>query len=58
MGFASRKVSTTAGRMSVQHSDTSSMLMPEKLPADQLCRFTMSASFANVIRKSVTEDVM
>ena len=32
---------------------TLSQVMPEKLPIDQLCRFTMSASSAKVTTKSV-----
>ena len=35
-----------------------SQLMPEKLPMDQLCRFTISASSAKVTIKSVTAEQM
>ena len=35
---------------------TFSMFMPEKLPIDQLCRFTMFASSAKVTASSVTEE--
>ena len=31
-------------------------VIPEKLPRDQLCRFTISASSANVTTKSVTAE--
>ena len=36
-------------------NDTLTLLhvMPLKLPSDQLCRFTMSESFANVMMSSV-----
>ena len=37
---------------------TSSHEVPEKLPFDQLCRFTMLASSAKVIMKSVMAEQM
>ena len=37
---------------------TLSQVMPEKLPLDQLCRFTMSESSANVTTKSVIAEQM
>ena len=33
-------------------------VMPEKLPKDQWCRFTMLASSAKVMTKSVTAEQM
>ena len=43
----------TAAATTAVITRTLSQLMPEKLPIDQLCRFTISASLANVTTKSV-----
>ena len=44
--------------ISTAATTTPSQLVPEKLPSDQPCRFTISASSAKVMIKSVTAEQM
>ena len=56
MGFDIRKVRIMQIRTTTAARYTLSQLIPEKLPIDQLCRFTILESSAKVITKSVTAE--
>ena len=58
MGLESRKVPRRVRPTTRDMTFTFSQPMPEKLPRDQLWRFTMSASWAKVTTKSVTAEQM
>ena len=53
MGLAMRNVAPPVMPTTVAATPTLLQFMPEKLPLDQLCRFTISESAANVTVKSV-----
>ena len=54
MGLLRSHAHTSPARHSQAEVPTLAQLAPEKLPMDQLVRFTMSCSFAKVMQKSVT----
>ena len=53
-----RKTTIRQTNMMPQKTATLSHLVPEKLPCDQPWRFTMSLSFAKVMRNSVMAEQM
>ena len=57
-GSLSNYVGTIAASTTADITPASSMPMPEKLPIDQLCRFTMLESSAKVTTNSVTAEQM
>ena len=58
MGLASRNTRTRERNVTAAITRMFSQDIPEKLPMDQLCRFTMLASSAKVTTKSVTAEQM
>ena len=58
MGLESRNVATEATMTTGVMPAMFAQFMPEKLPSDQLRRFTMFWSEANVTRKSVPAEAM
>ena len=58
MGLERKKVKRSAAPQTHAMVSTSSHFIPENEPFDQLCRFTMLESSANVTRKSVSAEQM
>ena len=58
MGLDSKKAQTNATPTVTAMTRTLDQVMPEKLPMDQLWRFTMLASSAKVTAKSVRAEQM
>ncbi len=53
MGFESRKDQQRQGTTTTAAAPTLAQLLPEKLPMDQLWRFTMLESWAKATTRSV-----